>query len=220
MKLERTINISTQFLGLSKEVVTINSKIKKAIPILIIIILVGMKIYSIKLDKRQEEIAKNNIPVEDYDISAMHEGIGDGVKEEYQSGYEVINIDKCQKFLDPFETYRYNDLLLLYSNYILSIADISTDNKTFFIENERMLKDIMGIYSLEDLNILSEKISKANVSRKSVLKDIEILDIVQEGNLLKSKINITYSETNLEIEHYLSYVYIENISNLYIYDIN
>lgn len=145
-------------------------------------------------------------------------GYGDIVIEEdprLYSNVKVKNIDKVLEYIDPSEMQNYSDLLTLYS---LFIPKINTEYPEEFFElNQDMIKNILGIYKKEKFNELINLVKQSGVNNESIVNHIELKEIKQEGNVLKSDISIHYDNATLNLSHYINYVFIEGQSYLYIY---
>lgn len=127
---------------------------------------------------------------------------------------EINNIGFTLKYIDPSEKDRYRDLLILYSLYLPKT--ISSEPDTFYDLNSETIENILGVYSLEMFLNFNEKI-KTVITSKSKIKNIEIIEIFKEGNLLKGKVRFSYDTGDVVLEHDINYVYIKALPNLFIY---
>lgn len=180
--------------------------IKRVIPLLLIALILFIVVYSNIADKKV--YMRENI--EDIEDGSLYEEI-------YGDEDRIIGLEKLLNYLDPFETDRYSKLLTLYSTYIPMTKEGAERDGSFYKNNEKMLRKVLGIYSEEDFRAFHEVIYGSDIGASSEVNSMVIQDVSLEKNLLSVSLVIEYDTDSLEIEHYINYVYIDGISNLFIY---
>lgn len=187
--------------------------IKNVIPIFIIIVILGISIYSV--------VSGGNANVNTSEVETLEEEIpfGDNIRvpddTRKLSNYRVENIESVLKFIDPHEMQNYDDLLTLYSSYLPLC--INESPKVFFETNKFNIRELLGIYSEEKYLSFYEFITSNGVTKDSVVDYIEVVYIEKANSLLKSNVIIHFNNTSILITHYLDYLYIEQEAYLFLY---
>ena len=185
---------------------------KKLIPLLLSIIIIGILVYSYINDNSD---FKNQILIEEEIENAQH---GDTLivdDPRTTSVYKLKGKKELLNYLDPSEMNNYEDLVTLYITFLLN--SISNNPSDFYKVNSQGISDYLGIYDLNDFLKLHDYLIKENITTESKVKEVELVELKKEGNLLNSKIKISFDDGNIAVNHYINYVYINNMDYLFLY---
>lgn len=181
---------------------------KKVIPVILILLIMGVTVYNY--------VNKDRIPAPIVEQEETQYGdilIPENLR--LSSVYELKGKKEILKYLDPSEMTNYEDLVTLYVSFLLKTV---TDNPTLFYEtNIDGIRNYLGIYNLKEFLVLNSYLIDSGVTENSVIDYIELIGLEKEGNLLRSTIFINLNNANLELSHCINYVYIDNINYLFLY---
>lgn len=185
---------------------------KRIIPIALIICVVGILAYSYLGDDKglEKEVVKEE--------ENTDSGLGEALIIEdprLTSVYELKGKKEILEFLDPNEMNNYEDLITLYITFLLK--SISDKPSEFYEVNYQGISDYLGIYDLNDFLELNNYLVKEGITKDSKVKEVELAELKQEGNLLHSKVRISLDDGNITVSHYINYVYINQMDYLFLY---
>lgn len=189
---------------------------RKIIPIILILGILGISIYSyIKKDNDEPIITEIDISKEDVMEKVYEEGNTENSGG--ASSVYVENIEKINEFLDLDMMLRYKELLIVYG---LTLPDIVSDDVAGHYEiNKELIFEIFGISTLNGYEKVNYLLNNSAVNKDDNLSFIKINDLIQEGNLLKANISYFYDGKEVMIFHYIHYVFIDGKPELFIYDL-
>lgn len=185
---------------------------KRLIPIVLSLIIIGILVYSfinkndINEDLDEEEIV--NIDGHQKDVF-----IPDNPRD--VSVYKLIDKKNLLNYLDPSEMQNYEDLVTLYISFLLE--SITEDPKEYYEDNKVEIKNYLGIYEYNDFFLLNEYLINNEIVNKSIVEKVILSELKKEGNLLKAKLSIKFDTGEINVNHYINYVYIDKMSYLFLY---
>ena len=180
---------------------------KRIIPLLLILLIIGVSIYSY-INKN-----KNSIQVIEEETHYGDILIPDNPR--LTSVYELKEKKNILKYLDPSEMTNYEDLVTLYVSFLLN--SITDEPLMFYETNKEDIKKYLGIYNLDGFVDLNNYLIKNGVTKDSEVDYIKLLELEKEDNLLKLTILIQLNNAKLELSHYINYVYINKMNYLFLY---
>lgn len=190
---------------------------KKILPIILIFLLILISVYSfIKQDK---EIDIPQIVIEEEDVEKLTDTFEEGNLENSAgaSTFYIENIDFIVDYLNLDMMLRYRDMLTIYS---INLPKIITENPEEFYEvNKEMLFDNYGIYDLDEFKVFNQLLLDAGVKTDSIPSYVKINNITIEGNLLKVDFHSYFDNAEVNLKHYINYVYIKGEESLFIYNL-
>ncbi|MCK9470642.1 MAG: hypothetical protein M0Q88_02685 [Bacilli bacterium] len=188
---------------------------KKIIPIVLILLILFINLYGF--------LKKDNIPnisyinLEDEDKAIVGDDFTNGNMENSAgaSTFYIENIDLILDFLNIDMMLDYRDILTFYS---INLPKIATDNvEEFYDINKEMLFDIYGICCLDEFNDLNKLLKEAKIDKNSNPAYVKINDIKLEGNLLRIDVTCYFDNKEVDLSHYLNYLYVNGEEKLFVY---
>ena len=194
---------------------------KKFIPLFLIIIIFAITVFSyIEKDRNKVEIEDINVSHEVIERDELSEMIYEEGNTENSGGASTVyveNIEFINQFLDLDMMLKYKDLLIVYG---LTLPAISSNNiNEHYKLNEDLLFEVFGISTFNEYKIINDILKNSSIVRSDILSFVRVESLTQEGNLIKAVISCFYEDKEVELSHYLSYVFIEGMPELYIYNL-
>lgn len=192
--------------------------LKKAIPIILIIIILGVSIYSY-IDNKNKEVSVPDLDLKGETKNLVIEKTFEDGNMENSGGASTIyveNIELINEFLDLDMMLRYKDLVTNYG--LLLPGMITNDIEKYYKDNVDLISKAFGIYSFSDFEDFYSVLDQGGLNKDDTLTGISIKSLTQEGNLLKADVVYLFSNKEIRLQHYISYVFINDQPQIFIYN--